>query len=410
MQHHIHRLYRDPEIKKFFLIMLTFGIALGLYNGVLNNYLHDILNISRVERGIIELPREAPGLLLFLIVAVLHRFSEIKMISIALIISLLGMLGLMFTGFNRYPAILFIVIWSTGEHLMMPIRSSVALHMARSGKEGAAMGGVASARNIGQVAGFYLIPLLFFIFKKINPGASETSFLPYRWVFILGILVVITALLFSFRMKESNKYIKRQPLVFKRKFIKYYILEMFFGARKQVFLTFAPYVLIIKYEARTEYIALLYGIWSVANIFLAPLIGRLMDKIGYKKLIIIDTAILTTLCLLYGFAHKFLPFHTAYILVSVVFVIDAMLFIAGMARAMYAKSIADSKEEVTSTLSSGISINHLVSIVIAIAGGFLWEGLGMEVLFSSAAVFGAGSLIFATLLPKPAPAAPDRDG
>ena len=72
---------------------------------------------------------------------------------------------------------------------------------------------------------------------------------------------------------------------------------------------------------------------------------------------------------------------------------------AGMARSKYVQTLSSSKEEVTTTLSAGISINHIISIVIAIAGGLLWESLGIEVLFSMAALFGLGSFVFSLFLP-----------
>jgi predicted MFS family arabinose efflux permease len=183
------------------------------------------------------------------------------------------------------------------------------------------------------------------------------------------------------------------------------VLEAFFGARKQVFLTFAPYVLIIRYGARTELIAVLYGIWSLATIFIGPLFGKVLDRIGHRTIIILDAVILAILCLVYGFAHRVLPFDTAFVVVCVVFVLDAILFIVGMARAMYARSLSESQEEVTATLSVGISVNHVVSIIIAIAGGLLWERLGMETLFAAAALFGVGSAVFAFTIPRPRVAA-----
>ena len=77
-----------------------------------------------------------------------------------------------------------------------------------------------------------------------------------------------------------------------------------------------------------------------------------------------------------------------------------MLFMVGMARAKYVQTLSSSKEEVTTTLSAGISINHLISIIIAIAGGLLWESLGIEILFSMAALFGLGSFVFSLFLPS----------
>jgi hypothetical protein len=79
-----------------------------------------------------------------------------------------------------------------------------------------------------------------------------------------------------------------------------------------------------------------------------------------------------------------------------------MLFVVGMARSLYARSISTGRSELTSTLSTGISINHLISIVIALLGGLLWEKMGIELLFTCAACFSAGALVFSSMLPKPA--------
>jgi predicted MFS family arabinose efflux permease len=107
------------------------------------------------------------------------------------------------------------------------------------------------------------------------------------------------------------------------------------------------------------------------------------------------------LCVLYGFAHRLFSQPVAFVVVAVVFVLDAILFITGMARTMYVKASSADQDEVTSTLSTGISVNHLVSIVIALLGGLLWERLGMEVLFGAAGVFALGSAVFALALPTP---------
>ncbi len=395
----LQALYDDTRATNFLVSMLIFGMVTGLYGAVLNNYLHEILDISRMERGIVELPRELPGLLLLLIVGLLYRYSETRIMLIAMLVSFSGLIGLGFLGAGRPTAILLIVVFSTGEHMMMPIRSSIGIHMARPGREGLALGGVGSFANIGQVVGQYLVPVIFLLFP-VTVG-DPARFSVYRVAFFTAAAILTVGVAAASTLRDTGRHIKRTRLHFRKKFTKYYILEVFFGARKQVFMTFAPYVLIVNYGAPTELIASLYGIWSLSNIFLSPLIGRLIDRIGYKKILIADTLILLLLCFLYGFAHRIFPRPVAYVIICGVFVIDAILFIAGMARTVYVKSISDNRDEVTATLSTGISINHLISIGIAVAGGLLWERLGMEVLFSTAALFAFGSFLFATTLPKP---------
>jgi predicted MFS family arabinose efflux permease len=202
-------------------------------------------------------------------------------------------------------------------------------------------------------------------------------------------------------IKKSGQTVNRKKIHIEKKYTRYYLLEVFFGARKQVFLTFAPYVLITVYDAGPELISMLYGIWSIINIFIGPAVGRMIDRFGYRRVLVFDAAVLIIICLVYGFAHRLFAFKTAFILICVVFVLDAVMFAFGMARDMYARSLAETKDEVTSTLATGLSVNHLVSIVIAISGGMLWETMGIEYLFGFAAVLGVGSLIFSAMLQKP---------
>ena len=390
----INRVFNNPSIKSFLFSMFIFGIAVGLYGGALNNFLAEILNIDRFGRGVVEFLREMPGLLLFAVLAILYRIPENRIIRIAFFIALLGMSGLVIALEARWAAVVLIVLWSTGEHLLMPVRQSIAIHSAIPGKEGVAMGLTRSAGNVGSVIGFYLVAVLFLGFNRLEQIPL------FRLVFAFGALFCLAALLFTLRFKSGEGHVNRPRLMFRRKFFRYYILEMFFGARKQVFMTFAPYVLILNYGASTQLIASLYGIYSLANIFMNPVIGRLVDLLGYRKILIIDSVLLIMLCLLYGFAHHLFPVPIAYIIVCVVFVIDAMLFSAVIARAVYVRSLSSGQVELTGTLSTGISVNHFISIIIALAGGLLWEQFGMEVLFISAALFGLGSLLFTLALPK----------
>ncbi len=395
----IENLYNNPVAKAFLIVILIFGVSTGIFLGVLNNYLHEILHITKMERGIIELPREFPGLLLVVFVTLLYKLCETRILRLSILIAIVGIVGLSFWGETRWIAIVMIVLWSTGEHLIMPVWQSMGVHMAKPGKEGLALGVIRSARNLGQVIGFYLIPLIIFIL--ISAGVNADGFVQYRMTFMIAGLALFLGLGFSFKLKTRKTHLQRKGFYIRKKFWRYYILEMFFGARKQVFLTFAPYVLIVLYGASIQVMAVLFGIYSTINIFIAPVVGKMIDRWGYRRIIIFDTIILVLLCLIYGFAHRLFPQNIAFWVVALVFIVDAVLFVVTVARTVYVKTIAEDQNEVTSTLSSGISINHLVSIMIAVLGGLLWQALGVEALFMLAAFFGVGSFVFALHLPKP---------
>jgi len=388
--------FANPQAVLFLAVVAVFGVSAGLFAGVLNNYLYEILRISKAGRGIVEFPRELPGLLLAGLAALMSRFCEMRMVRSALLVSAAGLAGIAVLGQSLVPAIVMMVLWSTGEHLMMPLRQSVAVHMAKKGREGSTLGLVTMMQNLGQLAGYYMIPLLFLI----NSGdAHAGGFSNYRFVFLAALAVLAAGFILSLRLPVDPHHLERERLVFRKKYNLYYILETFFGARKQVFLTFAPYVLILVFGASAGMLALLYGISATLAVAVSPVAGRIIDTMGFRIMLVADAFIMILLCLVYGFSHALFPRPAALFLVQSVFVLDSVLFVTSIARASYVKTISASRNEMTAALSTGVSINHLVSIVIAVCGGLLWESLGVEVLFSVAAAMSLASFVFCLWLP-----------
>ncbi|MDC7220818.1 MAG: MFS transporter [Spirochaetales bacterium] len=379
----------------FLSSMLLFGLAFGLFLGVRDNYLAEILLAEPFFRGVVEFFRELPGLLLFLILAIFYRTPENKIIRWALFICLAGMGGMFFAGNERLAFVAFLTLWSTGEHILLPVRQSFAVHNARDGEEGQALGILKSVTAIGQVAGFFLVPLIFLLFPR------EGSDLPaFHFVFILVMLAILASLALTVKLQDDSGRVKRQRFYLDKKFSKFYWLHAFYGGRKQVFLTFAPYVLILHYGASTELIATLLGVCSLINILFTPLVGRIIDKAGYKIVMVLDTVFLFFICLIYGFAHRLFPMDVAFYVVCGTFILDAMVSNASMATSVYVSRISDSREEMASTLSTGLSINHVISVAIALAGGVIWERLGIELLFIMASVMAVCNSLFALTIPR----------
>ena len=176
------------------------------------------------------------------------------------------------------------------------------------------------------------------------------------------------------------------------------MLEVFYGARKQIFLTFAPYVIILQYGADASVIALLMAVSAAFGIVFNPLIGKLIDKVGYKAVMVGDTLVLVVVCFFYGFAHRIFPPRIAFMVVYANYILDAVISLASMASSVYVRDIASSQEEVTATLSTGISVNHVISIFIALMGGWIWKVTGIEVLFTLSAILGLLNSIYAATI------------
>ena len=114
-----------------------------------------------------------------------------------------------------------------------------------------------------------------------------------------------------------------------------------------------------------------------------------------------DTVVLFFVCLLYGFAKDWFPLPVATAVVCANYVLDAVLSNASMATNLYARTLSDSQEELTATLTSGISVNHVVTVFFALVGGFVFDRFGAGVLFSFAALMALANSVFALAVPKP---------
>ena len=221
----------------------------------------------------------------------------------------------------------------------------------------------------------------------------------YRPFFLIAAVIMAIGLLFAFRIKGSSETDKsKSRFYFRKKYKKYYMLEVFYGARKQVFFTFGPYVLILFYGASASVISLLFAVSALCSFFLAPAVGKIIDRVGYKIVMISDTLILVIVCFFYGFAHHIFPMHIAFIVCCVNYILDAVISLASMASNVYVQDISDSPEEVRATISTGISVNHLITILIALFGGWIWQALGIETLFILSAVLGLCNSAYAATI------------
>jgi MFS family permease len=381
------------DVKKnyrlFLISILLMGVATALFKGVLDNYLADILNVSKSGRGIVEFFREMPGLFLLVILALFYQVAEHRILQAGLFVAAVGIVGFALSGSQVTTAVIFLVLYSAGEHILMPVMQSFAVHSAQKGAEGSALGVMRSLQSIGQVAGFFIVPVIFIFFSGLTG---------YHVSFIFVLLLVLSGLAVALFLKSDGEKVRRQRLYFRKKYLLYYILQNFYGARKQVFMTFGPYVLILNYGASPSVIASLMGFSAILNIFGSPLIGKIIDKIGYKKVMVGDTIILFFVCIIYGFAHHMFTFNTAYRVIAVVFVLDTLISHASMAASIYVKDLSDNRDEMTATLTTGISLDHLISIFIALVGGMIWEFLGIELLFVTAAVMALMNSLIALMI------------
>jgi len=380
------------HFKWFLLSILITGLSYGLYKGMLDNFLAEIVGMGEMDRGVTEFFRELPGIMLVLILAVFYMLSAETMYKVGAVIMLVGMGMHAFLPPSKVLITLAICTYSLGEHIQLGMKSTISLKLAKTGHGGSALGTQSAVNQIGTLAGYLVIVLVFSMF------ADKAPYNLFFWV-ATGLAAISAIFSMGITGRSETDSTKRR-FYFHKKYTKYYMLEMFYGARKQVFLTFGPYVLILFYGASASTISLLFAVSAITCFFASPIVGRIIDRLGYKVVMVADTLILVIVCFFYGFAHHIFPKDVAFIVCCVNYILDSVISLASMASNVYVQDLSDSDEEVKATISTGVSINHVITIFIALCGGWIWKTLGIELLFIASAFLGLCNSAYAATIKK----------
>jgi hypothetical protein len=216
-------IYRtDVSIGRFLSVLAFSGISYGLYKGIQDNYLWEIAHIDAFERGIVEFFREIPGLLVVFILAGMYRFTEGRIFKIGIALMTAGLVGLLLSGSGKFIVVLFMVVFSTGEHIIMPVRTTISLDLAERNKGGASLGITSALGQGGNIAGFILVTSAFFIFSRM--GFEKGNPLQFKTIFAVAAALMTGATLVVLALRESELKIKRRRFYFAKKFSKYYML------------------------------------------------------------------------------------------------------------------------------------------------------------------------------------------
>ncbi|MBQ2752238.1 MAG: MFS transporter [Oscillospiraceae bacterium] len=370
----------ESKFKIFLLSLVITGLSYGIYKGILDNFLAEVVLMEEVDRGIAEFFRESPGIILIFILAVFYTMSAEWLYKAGAVIMVVGMGMHAILPPEKIFAVLAIFVYSIGEHIQIGMKSTLSLKYAKPGCGGAALGMQTSTYQMGLLAGHILVVAAFSIFAQNQP------FTEFFW---LATVLAAVSLIFALKITgKSETDANKRRFYFHRKYTKYYMLEVFYGARKQVFLTFGPYVLILFYGAGAATVSMLYSVSAISCFFASPIVGKIIDRVGYKTVMVADTLILVIVCFFYGFAHHLFPMEIAFIVCCINYVLDSVISLASMASNVYVQDLADNADEVKATISTGVSVNHVITIFIALFGGWIWQVLGIETLFIVSAVLG----------------------
>jgi MFS family permease len=377
----------NPQLRLFLAGMVLLGIAGGIFETAFNNFVSEKFDLSADKRGFLEFPRELPGFLTALFAGLLFFLPETYIAAAAALAIGLGMFGMAFWGPNWYAMLFFMTLWSIGTHLIMPVRSSIGMNLAQSQEKGRRLGQIQSAGIAASIIGCAIvwIPMRHF-------GAG------YEFIFMVGGAAGVIAAVVLAAMRLPGAHLERPKFIWRKEYWLYYVLSFLFGARKQMFITFGPWVLVKVFNQPVWVFAQLWIAASVLGIFFQPTLGKLIDGRGVRFVLMWDAALVFVLCAVYAFSPS-LPDKTVALWVLYgCLVMDQLLFGTGMARDIYLSKIAVKPEHVAPSLSLGVTINHIVSMSIPSLGGIVWMQYGYTAVFVAAGGIALFMLFFARMI------------
>ncbi len=382
------------ELKLFIIASFAMGMAYSMVNSVTNNFLDANFALSGFQRSFLEVPREFPGILIVFVSAVLWFLSSRRLGVIAM---LLGMAGAVLIGFasSSYGVMVaWLFIYTLGSHIFMPIASSIGMELAHEGKTGRRLGQLNAVRNFSTIIGSFII---FLGFRYLHFGFGHA--------FALAAVGFAVAAYLMFRMTPEKP--KRAPVFLKlhREYKLYYYLSILYGSRKQLFITFAPWVIVTIFHQPTQTLATLITIGGIIGIAFQPLLGWMVDRLGERFVLAAEAVLLVLVCFGYGFARSLFPEHTAFLFTCGLYLVDQMLMSVSMARSTYMKKIALRPEDVQPALTTSVSLDHVFSIAIALIGGVIWNTFGYQYVFAMGVAIALINFAVAMQIKLPRPGA-----
>ena len=338
----------------FYLLVLTACSTAGLHlwQTLFDNFSVRVIGLDGHHIGIIQSVREIPGFLSLLVVYVLllvreHRLSALSVLILGAGVSLTGLLpsfsGIIFTT----------LLMSFGFHYFETTNQSLTL----------------------QYFDRHQAPLVFGKLRSISAGSSIvvsllviflSPHLDYRQLYSLFGLVIVALNLWMLTRNPTEPDVvpHKKTMIVKHRYWLYYVLTFLAGARRQIFIAFAVFLLVKKFSFSLQEIAILFLINNGINYFLSPFIGRCINRFGERKVLSLEYGALIFIFIAYAVVDS-------KIIAGLLYIADHIFFNFAIAIRTFFQKIAD-PADIAPSMAVGFTINHIAAVVLPVLGGMLW--------------------------------------
>ena len=376
--------WRRP-VALLFLMALAMPIAFNTWSALLNNFVIEAANFDGSDIGLLHTVREIPGFFAVGVIAILLFMREQVLGLVSLI--LLGAATAVTAWFPSLGGILTVTMLSSiGFHYYETVNQSLQLQWLKIEDAPRMIGWLMAAGSLATLVAYLAIMALW-----------ETLDLSYNIVYLIGGGVTVAIALFALvaypQFEAPHPQVKK--MVLRRRYWLYYALQFMSGARRQIFVVFAGFMMVERFGFEVHEITLLYLVNLVANMIFAPLMGRAVGYFGERRALGFEYIGLVAVFLAYGGVY-YLGWGVA--VAATLYVLDHMFFALALALKTYFQKIAD-PGDIAPTAAVAFTINHIAAVFLPVLLGLLWL-VSPAAVFLLAAGMAAISLGLALLIPR----------
>jgi len=376
--------WRRP-VMLLFLMAIAMPVSFATWSALLNNFVIEVADFDGADIGWLHTVREVPGFLAVGVLALLMFMREQVLGLVALV--LLGAATAVTAWFPSLGGILVVTMLSSiGFHYFETVNQSLQLQWMTKERAPQMLGWLLSAGSAATLVAYLLIVMTW-----------ETFDLSYNFVYLASggftILLAIYCMV-GFPQFEAP-HVQHKRIVLRRRYWLYYMLQFMSGARRQIFVVFAGFMMVEKFGFEVHEVTALYLINLVANMIFAPLMGRIVTVFGERRALIFEYGGLVIVFLAYGGLYWF---GWGVVVAAFLYVVDHIFFALALAMKTYFQKIAD-PEDIAPTAAVAFTINHIAAVFLPALLGYLWL-VSPPAVFLLAAGLAFASLVLATLIPR----------
>ena len=376
--------WRRP-IALLFMMALAMPIAFNTWSALLNNFVIEVAGFDGADIGLLHTVREIPGFLAVGVIALIIFIREQVLGLVALV--MLGVATGITAFFPSMTGILTLTMLSSiGFHYYETVNQSLQLQWIEKARAPQMIGWLMAAGSAVTFVAYVLIVMTWQAFD-----------LSYAIVYIVsgGATVAIALFcLFAYPQFEAP-HPQLKTFVLRRRYWLYYTLQFMAGARRQIFVVFAGFMMVEKFGFDVHEITSLYLLTLLTNIFVAPVIGRVVGVFGERRALLFEYAGLVLVFSAYGGVYFF---GWGVAIAATLYVIDHIFFALALALKTYFQKIAD-PQDIAPTAAVAFTINHIAAVFLPVLLGLLWLVSPVAV-FVLAACMASVSFALALLIPR----------